>query len=409
MGRRRPARRTVAALGLALLAPGCFWSAPGQGPDRRAHNTVEDVIGVDTVADLQPLWSAPVAGGVAGDPVTSAAGVHVAGRLGLHAFAAGTGTELWRHEVAEPAELRQPWVVGDRVVVGRWEPERGPGGDATQDRTLVLDSATGAPQEPLPEGVVAAARGDELLLWDNYTSDAHGRYGWYARTGLRNLATGEATAPVGPTGGVDWVRPFPPPGLTLGPTLAFASDDHELVAYRKAPPGDPACGGVPDCAAWRAPVGGVGAPVLGEDGATVYAVSSSGVAAVGAADGAVRWQASSAGRFVTATPALADGVLYVPTYEGDLLALDAATGATLWVAAAGTRLYEQPAVAGGVVFVASGDGTLSAFAAAGCGAATCPPLWSTAVGTSITGAPAVSDGRVYVGTADGRLVAFGLA
>jgi outer membrane protein assembly factor BamB len=71
---------------------------------------------------------------------------------------------------------------------------------------------------------------------------------------------------------------------------------------------------------------------------------------------------------------------------------------------------EQPAVANGVAFVGTADGTVLAYAARGCSApfSACQPIWSDDVGSEITGAPTVSEGRLYVGTSDGRLIAYGV-
>jgi outer membrane protein assembly factor BamB len=106
---------------------------------------------------------------------------------------------------------------------------------------------------------------------------------------------------------------------------------------------------------------------------------------------------------------VADGTVFVPTADGRLVALDAATGARSWTASTGVELGVQPAVAGGVVFTGSDDGALHAFTAAGCGSATCEPLWTASTGSSaVSGGPAVSGGQLYVGTADGQVVAYGL-
>jgi len=61
-----------------------------------------------------------------------------------------------------------------------------------------------------------------------------------------------------------------------------------------------------------------------------------------------------------ATPALADGVLYVPGSEGRLLAVDAATGAMLWHLECGAPLRATPAIAAGVLLVPTSRGRLLA-------------------------------------------------
>ena len=72
----------------------------------------------------------------------------------------------------------------------------------------------------------------------------------------------------------------------------------------------------------------------------------------------------------------------------------------------GANVSATPALAGGVLYVPTADGDLVAVDAAGCGAATCEPLWSAAIdGTAITEQPAVSgdgDGRRRVRRHVGR-------
>lgn len=161
-----------------------------------------------------------------------------------------------------------------------------------------------------------------------------------------------------------------------------------------------------ECPLWAAPTDGVAARVvIAPDHTTLYTGTTAGtVYALDATTVAVQWTVS-VGAPVTASPALADGILYVPTGDGRLVAVDAA-GTPLWEAATGSAIGVQPAVAGGVVYTGSDDGSVDAFDTAGCGAATCTALWSAETGSRITGAPAVSNGRLYVGTADGRLVAY---
>lgn len=82
---------------------------------------------------------------------------------------------------------------------------------------------------------------------------------------------------------------------------------------------------------------------------------------------------------------------YVPATDR-LIALDAATGATLLTATA--PAFHQPVVAGGLVFL-PGDFLGSpalAFPSDGCGGPTCSPIWeSPSPATALT----ISNGRVY--------------
>ena len=53
--------------------------------------------------------------------------------------------------------------------------------------------------------------------------------------------------------------------------------------------------------------------------------------------------------------------MYVGSYDADLYALNASTGALLWKYATGQYVYSSPAVANGVVYVGSFDNNLYAF------------------------------------------------
>jgi len=165
--------------------------------------------------------------------------------------------------------------------------------------------------------------------------------------------------------------------------------------------------------AWERTLGGsTTAPVVADDGQTVFVGDSAGtIWALDIADGTVRWSARL-GSGVLATPTVGDGTLFVSTADGRLSAFEAdgcgaATCPPSWTTAAtGAAVRQQAALAGGVVYVASEDGSIRAFDASGCGTAVCEPVWETSTGSAITGAPAVARGRLFVGTADGRMIAF---
>ena len=53
------------------------------------------------------------------------------------------------------------------------------------------------------------------------------------------------------------------------------------------------------------------------------------------------------------SPAVANGVVYVGSNDGNVYALNASTGAMLWSYTTGGGVYSSPAVANGVVYVGS--------------------------------------------------------
>ena len=128
----------------------------------------------------------------------------------------------------------------------------------------------------------------------------------------------------------------------------------------------------------------------------------------------------------TGSPAIgANGVLYIANQT--LYAFDAAGSAScsgtpkvcapLWTAAtSNSPTYSAPAVANGTVYVGSWNAKLYAFGAAGstnCSASatgkTCTPLWTAATPASIGGTPAVANGVVYTVSGNGTLSAFDAA
>ena len=103
------------------------------------------------------------------------------------------------------------------------------------------------------------------------------------------------------------------------------------------------------------------------------------------------------------SPALAKGTVYVGSEDGDVYALNAATGAKLWSYTTENEVYSSPAVANGVVYVGSEDSKVYAL-----NAATGAKLWSYTTGDLVNSSPAVANGVVYVGSGDGNVYAFGL-
>jgi serine/threonine-protein kinase len=64
---------------------------------------------------------------------------------------------------------------------------------------------------------------------------------------------------------------------------------------------------------------------------------------------------------VSGSPAVANGVVYVGSYDQNVYALNAKTGSKLWSYATGNLVESSPAVANGMVFVGSDDHTVYAF------------------------------------------------
>jgi len=152
---------------------------------------------------------------------------------------------------------------------------------------------------------------------------------------------------------------------------------------------------------------------------SVYVGSADGnLYAVEAATGKLRWKFDAHGD-VNSSPAVADGIVYVVSLDGNLYAVDTATGKQRWsFATQGEHRFttagilgahpsteimpdpwdfflSSPTVADGAVYFGSGDGNLYAV-----DAKTGLLRWSYKTGDVIHSSPAVSAGIVYVGSWD---------
>jgi len=121
---------------------------------------------------------------------------------------------------------------------------------------------------------------------------------------------------------------------------------------------------------------------IGTYDGTVFALNSS--------TGSVEWRYPTGG-YVQSSPAVANGVVYVGSYDHNVYALDALTGAKLWSFASGDRVYSSPAIANGVVYIGGLDGNVYAL-----NASTGAKLWSYGTGNEVLCTPAVANGVVYI-------------
>lgn len=107
-----------------------------------------------------------------------------------------------------------------------------------------------------------------------------------------------------------------------------------------------------------------------------------------------------------ATPALYEGVVYVNTHHGRLLAVSAETGDVLWSDEVGPHTWSSPLVVDGQLVTATCLGDVRAYSLTD---PTSPaPLWSLNLGGAcLEATPALWDGRIYIGSRDGYMRALG--
>jgi len=313
-------------------------------------------------------WRATGPAVVFSSPVAAGGLVVVGGGDGgVHAVEAATGRPAWGFATGGPVDA-SPAVAGPTVY-----------STSADGNLYALDLAGGALRwcvaidaglsSPAVAGglVVVSSRGGTLYG----ISAASGRLSWQRRVGASRQAS---------------------PAVARGVVYAGGGDGtlHALDLATGRP-------------RWRFQGDGsiAACPVVGDG--MVYAVDLTGTLHALTADrGVQRWQrhVGVAGQVLVASPALARGVLYLAA-DGGLLAVDAASGRTVW-RRPGIGAVSSPTVAGGAVYVGSGDGHLHAV-----GAADGRPRWRVRLGGGVHSTPAVHDGAVYVGGGAGGLYALG--
>jgi outer membrane protein assembly factor BamB len=147
-------------------------------------------------------------------------------------------------------------------------------------------------------------------------------------------------------------------------------------------------------------------PVVG-DGAVFFGSGDGNVYALDAATGSLRWKVGT-GDVVHASPAYADGVVYVGSWDSFFYALDARTGKERWRFKGGedpvihnqVGFQSSPSVVAGIVYTGCRDSNLYAL-----DAATGKEMWRfNNEGSWVVVSPAVKDGRVVFATSDSALL-----
>ncbi len=104
------------------------------------------------------------------------------------------------------------------------------------------------------------------------------------------------------------------------------------------------------------------------------------------------------GAQVYASPAVSDGTVFIPSYDGNLYAIDEYSGQLKWTYTTAAPIYASPAVSNGIVYVASRDGQVYAI-----NEQTGVRVWRTSnvynsPSNPITSSLLVANGRVFFGS-----------
>ena len=133
---------------------------------------------------------------------------------------------------------------------------------------------------------------------------------------------------------------------------------------------------------------------------TVFAGSMDGnLYAVDAASGEEEWGFETLSSFGSTSPTVAEGTVFIGSMDHNLYAVDAATGKQEWVFETGDNVFSSPTVVDGTVYVGSQDNYYAVNAASG------EEQWVFETGDNVSPSPTVVDGTVFVGSRDSYLYA----
>lgn len=385
------ARRTLCALlSVALLAvPGVANAADwaqfhGSDVTKVGVQTAEALITPQTVTGLHVVWSAATgasADGINSSPTVVGGVVYIGSDDGsVWAFDQRNGATLWSFATGGPVNSA-PALDGGRVIFGSND-----GSVYAVDAaagTLVWTHALGGKisASPLIVGgiVYVGSRGGSFVA-------------------LR-AATGETVWQTKPW--AVWQSASYDDG-----TVFVGSDQAKVFAY------DAATGAL----RWAAGAGARVRCTPSVSGGIVYVGTDAGkVLAFKERTGIRLWRRAAAASATTpvvrSAPAVDAGTVFVTTGEstpmdGHTVAFDALTGAKRWTAHMADYSTSSPAVANGIVFVGSYDHRIYAFDGS-TGALLWAPPWP-ALPRGVNSSPAIVDGEVIVGCRDGSVYAFGL-
>jgi outer membrane protein assembly factor BamB len=110
-----------------------------------------------------------------------------------------------------------------------------------------------------------------------------------------------------------------------------------------------------------------------------------------------RWSYTT-GNWVTSSPAVIDGRVYVGSWDNKVYCLNSITGAWIWDYTTGGVVDSSPAVVDGRVYIGSWDNNVYCL-----NATTGTHIWNYTTGFLVESSPSVVNGKVYVGSCDDKI------
>jgi outer membrane protein assembly factor BamB len=282
-----------------------------------------------------------------------------------------SGTVVWTAELGGPVEGSP--ALADGVVYA----------SDSSGHVTALDLDTGAMVETLD---IPGMRHPVVVDGTLYVGTKDGRFLGIS-TGDRSISwTWNAPA------GVTEVS-----GTVVGDTAYIGADDGNLYAVALSSATE----------RWHFHVisGRVSTPAIGSDAIYVAALQngdtpSGELYALDLATGTELWRYRTATGNQIAPPTVADGIVYAPSQDGGLYALDGLSGDVLWQTPTERTDGQTPALSGGFVYLAA-DRTVGAYETS-----EGTQAWLVDLGADTDSSPVVTGGTVIVGDNSGRVRAY---
>jgi hypothetical protein len=408
MMRRRRLSALGAVLVLTLVAGACDWYQPGFDATNDGNNPTETAASPANLAGLHQGWEHTASGTAA--PVLVTADGRVVGASGntITALDLATGALDWTVAAPDDRSVVDPTDVcaGAAVPTGTFGPVAVGGvvdglavdciyGTTSPHWIGTVDLASGAVTWTLgpfsygsagDAGVTVSETVVGSTRYSTYTAKDRGDTAGFLQGGSNDIAF--PTAHIG--------RP------AFASNRAFVAIDNALVGV------DVPSSGYTQ--RWSAALTSTGVPTPSVSGSAVFVTDGAALKAFDQATGALLWTAALPAAGTGDAPAVANGRVYVRT-ANQVVAIDAATGSRLWIGTLGTlgttaAGLGSPSLANGIVYVGSQDGKLLAFDGAGGRACSgtpmvCSPIASLDLGgTPDASRPVPAHGSVFIGTRD---------
>jgi outer membrane protein assembly factor BamB len=410
--------RILAAAGLValLLVAGCDWYQPGFDATNDGNNPTETATNPALLTGLAPSWE-HIAPGTAAPVLATAHGrVVAASGNTLTALDDATGALDWSVAAPDDRTVVDPTDVctGAAVPTGTFGPVAVGGvvtgltvdciyGETSPHWIGTVDLLSGAvtwAEAPFSYGSAGNA---EVTVSQTVVGST--RY-----TTFTAKDRGDTTGYL--QGGATDVGFYPSNRIgrpAFAAHRAFVATDQALLGVDLSNAGTQL---------WSAGLTSTDVPTPSVSGSRVFLTDGTALKAFDQATGALLWTAALPAAGTDDAPAVAGGRVYVRT-ANQVVAVDSATGNRLWIGSLGTlgttvSGLGSPSLANGIVYVGSQDGKLLAFdgtGSRGCSGAplVCAPIASADIG----GAPGASrpvpaNGSVYIGAvhSDGNIAVY---